>query len=294
MSPDLALGTYRCQDIPQAADHAVACGASWIDTAANYHHGRAQAQLQPVLAGNPDLRVSTKVGFFTTDVATAASEARVLTSAEAAAGHCLTGRYVTWQSRRNAAELGRKPDIVFVHNPERASRPHDAIADAFTALEAEARAGRIRGYGVATWTGFESAFSVADLLDIATRCGGRGHHLTAVQLPVSLVMLKPVTQALDGNGPLAEATAAGVDTFVSAPLHGGELPAMVTGELAHLIDPGPSPAGAAMRVTASTPGVKHILLGSGRAQHWKAAQRVLALPPLPDKTLHEVIDVLGA
>ncbi|MBZ9645117.1 aldo/keto reductase [Streptomyces sp. PSKA30] len=294
MSPDLALGTYRCRDIPQAAVHAVACGASWIDTAPNYHQGRAQTQIQPVLAGNPELRVATKVGFFTLDNAAAAREAGVLTPAEAASGHCLTHRYVAWQSRRNAAELGRTPDVLFVHNPERAARPHDAIASAFTALEAEARAGRIGGYGVATWTGFEGAFTVADLLDIATRCGGPGHHLTAVQLPVSLVMLKPVAQALDGTGPLAEATAADLDTFISAPLHGGDLPAMVTDELAQLIDPGTTPAEAALRVTASTPGVKHIILGSGRAQHWQAAQRVLALPPLPDKTLHEVIDVLGA
>ncbi|MGW3170187.1 aldo/keto reductase [Streptomyces sp. NPDC001153] len=294
MSPDLALGTYRCRDIPQAAVHAVACGASWIDTAPNYHQGRAQAQLQPVLAGNPELRVSTKVGFFTPDIATAAKEAGVLTPAEAASGHCLTHCYVAWQSRHNVAELGRVPDIVFIHNPERADRPHDAITSAFTALEAEARAGRIGGYGIATWTGFDGVFSVADLLDIATRCGGPGHHLAAIQLPVSLVMLKPVAQALEGTGPLAEATAAGLDTFISAPLHGGELPTMVTDELALLIDPGATPAEAALRVAASTPGVNHVLLGSGPAQHWEAAQRVLALPPLPDKTLHEVIDVLGA
>ncbi|MFJ6926464.1 aldo/keto reductase [Streptomyces nigra] len=294
MSPDLALSTYRCRDIPQAAVHAVACGASWIDTATNYHHGRSQTQLQPVLAANPDLRVSTKVGFFTPDIATAARDAGVVTPAEAASGHCLTHRYVAWQSGRNAAELGRTPDVVFVHNPERATRPRDAIAAAFTALEVEARAGRIGGYGVATWTGFEGAFTVADLLDIASRCGGPDHHLAAVQLPVSLVMLKPLAQALDGTGPLAEATAAGLNTFASAPLHGGELPAMVTDQLAQLIDSDASPAEAALRVTASTPGVNHILLGSGRAQHWEAAHRVLALPPLPDKTLHEVIDVLSA
>ncbi len=294
MSPNLALGTYRCRDIPQAAVHAVACGAAWVDTAPNYQHGRAQAQLQPVLAGKPDLRVSTKIGFFTRDTATAASNAGVLTPAEAASSHCLTHRYVAWQSRRNATELGRTPDIVFIHNPERATRPHDAIASAFTALEAEARAGLIGAYGVATWTGFDGVFSVADLLDTATRCGGPSHHLAAIQLPVSLVMLKPVAQALEGAGPLVEAPAAGLDTFISAPLHGGELPAMVTDELAQLITPGTTPAEAALRVTASAPGVRHVLLGSGHAQHWQAAQRVLALPPLPHKTLHEVIDVLGA
>lgn len=42
------------------------------------------------------------------------------------------------------------------------------------------------------------------------------------------------------------------------------------------------------------PGARHVILGSGCARHWQTAQRVLALPPLPDKTLYEVIDVLGA
>ncbi|AOR34059.1 hypothetical protein BFF78_26085 [Streptomyces fodineus] len=65
-------------------------------------------------------------------------------------------------------------------------------------------------------------------------------------------------------------------------------------ELAQLIDSGTTPAEAALRVAASTPGVNRVLLGSGHAQHWKAAHRVFALPPLPDETLHEVIDVLGA
>jgi hypothetical protein len=83
---------------------------------------------------------------------------------------------------------------------------------------------------------------------------GRG----ARMLERSLVMLKPVAQALDDTGPLAEATASGLGTFISAPLHGGELPTMVTGELARLIDPGVTPAEAALRVSASTPGVKHI------------------------------------
>ncbi|MEU6476131.1 hypothetical protein ABZ858_04430 [Streptomyces sp. NPDC047017] len=69
---------------------------------------------------------------------------------------------------------------------------------------------------------------------------------------------------------------------------------MVTDELALLIAPGATPAEATLRVAASIPGVNHVLLGSGHAQHRETAQRVLALPPLPDKTLHEVIDVLGA
>ncbi|MEU6915290.1 hypothetical protein [Streptomyces olindensis] len=69
---------------------------------------------------------------------------------------------------------------------------------------------------------------------------------------------------------------------------------MVTDELAQLIARGASPAEAALRVTASAPGVNHVILGSGRAQRWEAAQHVLTLPPLPDKTLREVIDVLGA
>lgn len=52
MTAQLALGTYRCQAIPEAAVRAAASGAQWIDTAPNYHVGRGQDLLAPALAAH--------------------------------------------------------------------------------------------------------------------------------------------------------------------------------------------------------------------------------------------------
>ncbi|MFD9515012.1 hypothetical protein [Streptomyces mirabilis] len=61
-------------------------------------------------------------------------------------------------------------------------------------------------------------------------------------MPVSLVMMTPIVQALHGRGPLPVAASAGLRVMASAPLHGGELPGMVGQELAGLIRPGLTPA----------------------------------------------------
>ncbi|MPY38378.1 hypothetical protein FNH09_46435 [Streptomyces adustus] len=61
MTAHLALGTYRCRAIPEAAARAAASGA-WIDTARNYATGRAQILLAPALAAHPSLNLSTETG----------------------------------------------------------------------------------------------------------------------------------------------------------------------------------------------------------------------------------------
>ncbi|MFH8342888.1 hypothetical protein [Streptomyces sp. AM6-12] len=64
MTAKLALGTYRCRAIPEAAARAAASGA-WIDAAPNYATDQAQNLLAPVLATRPHVRIATKTGFFT-------------------------------------------------------------------------------------------------------------------------------------------------------------------------------------------------------------------------------------
>ncbi|MDK1349081.1 hypothetical protein QNO09_38725 [Streptomyces sp. 378] len=99
-------------------------------------------------------------------------------------------------------------------------------------------AGHVAGSGIATWLAWKKkAFTVAQLLALAAEAAG-GHYLVAAQVPVSLVMMTPIVQALHGRGPLPAAVGAGLRVVASAPLHGGELPGMVDQELADLIRPG--------------------------------------------------------
>lgn len=302
MTEQIALGTYRCRDIAEAAAHAAVSGAQWIDTAPNYGAGRAQSLLSGVLTAHPQVRVSTKVGYFTAATGGAATVEGVLTADEAVTGHSLAPDYVRWQVARNRLELRRsRLDLVLLHNPERAYRGDRAalyrtLREAFTVLEEEAVAGRIGGYGVATWRGFaDGAFSVPLLAALATEAaGGARHHLAAVQLPVSLVSMAPIEQVLDGRGPLRDAASAGLRVMASAPLHGGELVEMVGKEMVDLIRPGLTPAQACLLVVASCPGVTNVLVSVSSASHWQQAADALAEPPLDIARLREITGVLAS
>ncbi|MFB7509822.1 aldo/keto reductase [Streptomyces broussonetiae] len=297
MTAQLALGTYRCRAIPEAAVRAAASGAQWVDIALNYATGQAQTLLAPALAAHPWLNVCTKTGYFTAATGTDAVNDGVLNQDQAAAGHSLAPDYVRWQTGRNREQLGRdRLDLVLLHNPERAhpgDRPdlHYAIRDAFAVLEEEVAA----GYGVATWAGLEEeAFTVGELLALAAEAAGGQHHMAAVQLPVSLVMMTPIVQALHGRGPLPAAVDAGLRVMASAPLHGGELPGMVDQELADLIRPGLTPAQACVLAVASCPGVTNVLLAASGAPHWKEAADAVAQPSLTAAKLRKITGVLAS
>ncbi|MEW2400313.1 aldo/keto reductase [Streptomyces sp. NPDC046862] len=297
----LALGTYRCRAIPEAAVRAAASGAQWIDTAPNYATGQAQTLLAPALAAHPALRIATKVGYFTAATGADAVNAGVLTEDQTATGHSLAPQYVRWQTGRNREQLGRdRLDLLLLHNPERAhsgDRPalHRAIREAFVVLEEAVTAGQVAGYGIATWAGLEvEAFTVGELLALATEAAGGRHHLVAVQLPVSLVMMTPITQALHGRGPLPAATGAGLRVMASAPLHGGELPGIVDQELADLIRPGLTPAQACVLAVASCPGVTDVLIAASGTPHWSEAADAVAQPSLTAAKLREITGVLAS
>ncbi|MFE2609925.1 aldo/keto reductase [Streptomyces mirabilis] len=303
MTAELALGTYRCRAIPEAAVRAAASGAQWIDTAPNYATGQAQTLLAPVLAARPHVRIATKTGFFTAATGTDAVNDGALTEDQAVAGHSLAPNYVRWQIRRNRAQLGRERlDLVLLHNPERAhpgDRPalHRAIREAFAVLEEAVEAEHVAGYGIATWAGLEEeAFTVEELLALAGEVAGgqQSHHLVALQMPVSLVMMTPIVQALDGRGPLPAAVGAGLRVMASAPLHGGELPGMVDQELASLIRPGLTPAQACVLAAASCPGVTDVLLAASGAPHWRQAADAVAQPSLTAAKLREITGVLAS
>lgn len=301
MTADLALGTYRCRAIPEAAACAAASGARWVDTAPNYATGQAQILLAPALSAHPSLNVSTKTGYFTAATGADAVNAGVLTEDEAAAGHSLAPDYVRWQTGCNRAQLGRdRLDLVLLHNPERAhpgdrQALHQAIRDAFEVLEEEVAAGHVTGYGVATWAGLhEEAFTAGELLALAVEAAGGQHHMVAVQLPVSLVMMTPITQALHGRGPLPPSVDAGLRVMASAPLRGGELPGMVDQELTDLIRPGLTPAQACVLAVASCPGVTNVLLAASSAPHWKEAADAVAHPSLSTAQLREITGVLAS
>ncbi len=125
-------------------------------------------------------------------------------------GHCITPAYIDYQLAHNTAELRRpRLDLLYLHTPEHGAHVDrdqllHQIRGAFEVCEQAVHQGRITGYGVATWSGFSSdVFTVPELLAVAQQAAdGSKHHFTAIQLPVSLVHLAPLTQALNEDGPI--------------------------------------------------------------------------------------------
>lgn len=178
------------------------------------------------------------------------------------------------------------------HHVERGDL-HDRIRAAFAALEDEASRGMIRGYGVATWTGFSSgAFTVADLVRLAQEAAeGTRTAFTAIQLPVSMVNVAPIRQSLHGCGPIHDAEEAGLQSWASAPLHGGELPFLIRSKLADAVGLGASSVEAALLMAGSAPGLTGVLISTTNAAHWKQAAETLR-EPLPEHRLKELCELL--
>ncbi|GAA0917741.1 hypothetical protein GCM10009560_14080 [Nonomuraea longicatena] len=275
---------------------AAEASARLVDTDPVHNEGRAHRALAPVLAAHSGLRVATKIGHMTPEQALRARRAGVLSAVDAARCHSIEPAYVDYQLSVNGCELRRDClDLVYLHNPERAADDNGPLAEhlalAFEVLECAARRGQIGGYGVATWDGFSSdglcagAFSVTEVVWAAEWAAEGGtSHLVAIQMPLNLARLA----AVDGRGPVAEAAAAGLQVWASAP-HGDEL---VSPGLVEMIRPGLSPAGAALLVTCSTPGLTGVLVSTGDPAHWAEAEAVAAMPPLSLAQLREICDVL--
>ncbi|WP_053616448.1 aldo/keto reductase [Nocardiopsis sp. NRRL B-16309] len=295
----LGLGTYRSRDAAHSARIAAAAGCPLIDTAPVYGHGTHQSAIASTLEAHPQVRIASKVGHMTPGHAEVAVSSGALATEEARGLHSIAADYVRHQIAMNRLELRRpRLDLVFLHNPDHhhdgdRDGLHDRIRGGFIALE-EARAeGLITGYGVATWSGFTEAFSVPDLLRLSREASGSPETgLAAVQLPVSLVNIAPIKDALTGSGPLAEAHEAGLEVWASAPLHGGKLVHLVNERLAHHISDGASPAEAALMVTASAPGLTGMLISASSAGHWLSAASVAGRPPLPENRLKDISDLL--
>jgi aryl-alcohol dehydrogenase-like predicted oxidoreductase len=295
MTAALGLGTYRCRDITTAFHAATRAGICTIDTAPVYADGRAQTELGQAMTGSTGVRLSSKAGFMAPAQAAHAFHANLISAEEADRRHSIAPAFIDHQLTATTTQLARNPDLLFLHNPERAAprrgQLHRALISAFERCEIAVSQGRARGYGVATWDGFdEGAFTVTSLVDAAlTASAGESCHLRAVQLPVSLVRLHPLIEALRSDGPLAEAPAAGLEVWASAPLHGGELARIATPALAALIAPGLTPVQAALSVVASAPGISTVLLSASSSRHWSEAVGLTSVPPA---TLRRVCDVL--
>ncbi len=115
-----------------------------VDTAYNYRDFTAHRQLART-AGDllPQFTLSTKVGFFP--------------GPRGHSTHCLEPDRLRTAIEQTADDLGRTPDVVFLHNPERTlsglstDEGSDRFAGACAALADAVRSGLARRWGLSTW-----------------------------------------------------------------------------------------------------------------------------------------------
>ncbi|MFF3618431.1 aldo/keto reductase [Streptomyces sp. NPDC002467] len=141
--PRLVLGLHRSRHHRDVLTAALELGVTALDTAAPYLGFRSHTVLAATAAYLlPKFTLSTKVGFF---------------PGTEGAEHSLDPGRLRVAIEKAARELGREPDTVLLHNPERSlaglspAEGHTLLGGACSALADAARDGLCRDWGVACW-----------------------------------------------------------------------------------------------------------------------------------------------
>lgn len=140
--PRIVLGLHRSRPERRLLTGALDLGVTALDTSTNYLNFRSHQVLARTVGDLlPKFTVSTKVGYFPgTD----------------GAKHSLDPTRLNSAVEEAAKNLGREPDLVFLHNPEHSLRkavPHhkDLLAAACFALDDAKEKGLCGAWGVASW-----------------------------------------------------------------------------------------------------------------------------------------------
>jgi len=266
----IGMGTYLGECDDQEDERYVALlaegvrnGLNLLDTAINYRCQRSERAVGRALnqviaegiASRDEIVICTKGGYIPLEGAPPDSRSKydayldeqyfargiMKQSDVVSGGHCLHPKFIANQIQRSLDNLGVECiDLFYLHNPEQELDAVDRaqfsrlMADAFSQLESQVNAGRIKAYGCATWNGFRvgsahrSHLSLADLLEIAMETGGKKHHFRAIQLPVNLAMTEAIRSATQSHlgknaSVLDVAKALGISVFASASLMQSQL-----------------------------------------------------------------------
>ncbi len=293
---------------------AVRRGINVIDTAGNYRCQRGERVVGRALkllttsgeVWRSELFVASKAGFVPFDGAPPADKAgwmrdctvrRGLATEDDLVGgcHCMTPAYLREALDRSLNNLGLETlDVLFLHNPETQLQVldratfEDRLRLAFEALEEAVASGKIRAYGLATWSALRARpderdhISLARMLELASEVAGLRHNMRAVQLPVNLAMPEALTRANQPvRGHMLPALDAvrelGLLALASGPLLQGRLGRALPSHVPTL-EGAETPAQHALQFARSAPSVTSALVGMASVQHVAENTRVLTWP----------------
>ncbi|MFF7172254.1 aldo/keto reductase [Streptomyces pseudovenezuelae] len=140
--PRVVLGLHRSRHERRLLTGALDLGVTALDTSTNYLGFRSH-QILARTAGDllPKFTLSTKVGYF---------------PGPGGAEHSLDPVRLQAAVEQAAKDLGREPELVFLHNPEHSLRDaarqdEDVLTRACAALDDAATKGLCAAWGVASW-----------------------------------------------------------------------------------------------------------------------------------------------
>ncbi len=317
----IGLGTYLGEAdaatdaaYTEAVVTAVRGGVNVLDAAINYRFQRSERSIGAALRrldaegfAREELVICTKGGYLTPDGEMPRDprayfqreffDPGICSPQDIAGGcHCMTPRYLEDQLGRSLRNLRVDcVDVYYLHNPgesQLAEVSREAfllrLRRAFEFLEAQVAAGRIRFYGLATWSSFrqdpraQEYTSLEQIVKLAASVAGKDHHFRFVQLPFNLGMpeaLLAANQKLDGEYvTLVRAAAAlGISLIGSAALLQARLrnlPPLAGEALGQ-----PSDLLNALQFARSAPGMTTALVGMSRAAHVAENLRLVSVPP---------------
>jgi aryl-alcohol dehydrogenase-like predicted oxidoreductase len=314
----LGAATDEVDDAYEAAIiDAVRRGINVIDTAGNYRCQRGERVVGRALRSltesgevyRSELFVASKAGFVPFDGQPPVDIAAYLRECTITRGlaqdgdviggcHCMTPAYLQDALDRSLSNLGLETlDVLFLHNPETQLQVidretfDDRLRLAFQFLEGAVAAGKIRAYGLATWSALRARPSERDhislerTMELASEVAGLRHNMRAVQMPLNFAMPEALTRpnqmvrgrmmpALDAVREL------GLLALASGPLLQGRLGRqrpMAVPQFEDLV----TPAEHALQFARSAPSVTSALVGMATLAHAAENARLLGRPKAP-------------
>lgn len=320
----IGLGTYlgepdevADQAYIEAIATALRSGINVLDTAINYRNQRSERNIGAALEqligsgelNRDEILVCTKAGYLSFDGNMPADprdyfireyiEPGIIDPEQLAGGmHCMSPAYLENQIDRSRHNLGLETiDVFYIHNPESqladVSRDvfHQRLKEAFAILEKQVKTGKVRFYGVATWSALrvtENArdyISLVEIEELARQVGGDGHHFRFVQLPFSLAMPEAYGLPNHGTGTekkslLSVASSLGIAVVGSATLSQARLTRGLPDFVSRILGM-KSAAENAIQFARSTPGLTTSLIGMGHKEHVTSNLKPALVPPTP-------------
>jgi aryl-alcohol dehydrogenase-like predicted oxidoreductase len=320
----IGLGTYlgnhdetTDSQYHQAVVRAVQSGCNVIDSAINYRCQRSERSIGAALKElaregyrRDELVVATKGGFLPFD-GMPPSDAReyfiktfvesgVAAAADIVGGyHCMTPTYLLNQLDASLRNLDLDcVDIYYVHNPESqlgkvsTAQFDERLLKAFEALEDAVSRGKLRVYGTASWNAYRNPpevtdyLSLAHVVSLAEKAGGKQHHFRVIQLPLNLGMteaLSNANQQADGKSVtlLEAAQHFGITVMCSASVLQGQLTRNLPDLIRDTFDGLETDGQRALQFVRSTPGVTTALVGMKQSNHVEENLKIARIPPAP-------------